>query len=174
MKWLLACLFVAAGSASVAQAAEVGLFITESHGAGGVEACSAIWTSDPAAVILVTRDVNRTDGEVWLIDLSQSGHQAPGAPWPNGFTVATWPEPEHPGLWNNLYVDDPQHMHLESEWPVATGQNMGDWPNGFPNGVSYYVGDDFNGDFVFASVTEAAATPAGPTTWGMIKSKYRH
>ena len=173
MKWLLVGLFIAAGSVSVAQGAEVGLFITESHGPGGIETCTAQWTSDPAAVIVITRDLNRPDGEVWLIDLTLSGHQAPGAPWPNGFTVATWPEPEHPGLWNNLYVDDPLHMHLESEWPVATGQNMADWPNGFPNGVSYYVGNDFNGDFVFASVTEAAATPAGPATWGRIKAKYR-
>jgi len=174
MKWLLVCLFVAAGSVSVAQAAQVGFNITEGYGPGGVETVTAQWGSDPSAVFIITRDLNRPEGEVWLIDLSQSGHQAPGASWPNGFTVATWPEPEHPGLWNNLYVDDPQHMHLESEWPVATGQNMGAYPNGFPNGVSYFVGQDYNGDDVFAAVTEAAATPAGPSTWGRIKSAYRN
>jgi len=173
MKLLLTCLFVAAASASVAQAAQVGLAISEGFGPGGIETCTAQWSSDPTAVITVTRDLTRLDGEVWLIDLSQSGHRAPGAQWPNGFTVATWPEPEHPGLWNNLYVDDAQHMHLESEWSVATGQNMGAYPNGFPNGVSYFVGQDFNGDDVFASVSEAAATPAGPATWGSIKSMYR-
>jgi hypothetical protein len=173
MKWLLTGLVVAAGFASVAQAADVGLAITEGYGPGNVETCTATWSSDPTAVILVTRDLTRLDGEVWLIDLSQSGHRAPGASWPNGFTVATWPEPEHPGLWNNLYIDDPLHMHLESEWSVATGQNMAQYPNGFPNGVSYFAGQDYNGDFVFASITETAATAAGSATWGSIKSLYR-
>jgi hypothetical protein len=173
MKWLLpSLLFVAAASASVAQAAQVGLSINETI-AGTVETCSATWSSDPSAVILVTRDPSRADGEVWLIDLTLSGHQAPGAPWPFGFVVASWQEIEHPGLWNNLYIDGPQHMHMESEWPVATGQNMGAYPNGFGNGVSYYGGSDFNGDDVFVSVNETPATPAGPSTWGKIKAQYR-
>jgi hypothetical protein len=173
MKWLLpSLLIVAAASASVAQAAQVGLQITESN-TGGAEICKATWSSDPSAVILVTRDPSRPDGEVWLIDLSLSGHQVPGAPYPFGFTVATWPEIEHPGLWNNLYIDSPQHLHMESEWQVATGQNMGDYPGGFPNGVSYYAGNDVNGDQVFVSVSEAPVTAAGPSTWGRLKAQYR-
>jgi hypothetical protein len=142
------------GTVSTAQAANVNLTITEEYLANGTETASAVWSSDPGAVITVTRDLSRTDGEVWLIDLTASGHQVPGAPWPAGFMVATWEEPEHPGLWNNLYINDPLHLTLESEWPVATGDNMGAYPNGFGNGVSYYAGADYNGDSVFARVVE--------------------
>jgi len=162
-----------AGSISIVQAAQVGFVITEAYSPGGPESASASWPSDPAAVFIVTRDLSRTDGEVWLIDLSQSGHQVPGSFWPNGFTVATWVEPEHAGFWNNLYIDDPHHMHLESEWPVATGQNMGAYPNGFGNGVSYYAGNDVNGDQVFVSVSEAVTTAVQTSTWGRLKSLYR-
>jgi hypothetical protein len=172
MKWLSLCVLSIALSASAAQAAQVGFSIVETHGPGGTETCSATLSSDPSAIIIVTRDLSRLDGEVWLIDLSASGHQIPGASWPFGFTVATWPEAEHPGQWNNVYIDDAHHMHMESEWATATGQNMGDYPGGFGNGVSYFAGQDVNGDDVFVSVSEEAATPAGAATWGKIKSLY--
>ena len=174
MKRLSLCLLLslAAGSISIAQAANVGFAITEAYSGSGSETASASWSSDPSAVITVTRDTSRTDGEVWLIVLPQS-HQVPGAGWPFGFTVATWTEVEHPGLWNNLHIDDAHHMHLESEWPVATGQNMGTYPNGFGNGVSYFAGFDVNGDHVFVSVSEAVSTPTRTSTWGRLKSLYR-
>lgn len=161
-----------AGTFSAAQAADVNLTITESCN-NSTETASAQWSSDPGAVITVTRDASRPDGEVWLIDLTASGHQVPGYPWPGGFTIATWTEPEHPGLWNNLYIDDPQHLHMESEWPVATGQNMGDYPNGFGNGVSYFAGFDVNGDRIFVRVVESPCTVATESaTWGQIKRLY--
>ena len=162
-----------AGTFSAAQAAQVNLTILESCNADGTETASAEWSSDPAAVITVTRDASRTDGEVWLIDLSASGHQVPGAPWPSGFTVATWNEPEHPGLWNNLYIDNPLHLHMESEWTTATGQNMGSYPNGFDNGVSYFAGNDYNGDQIFVRVVERPCPVATKSaTWGEIKGLY--
>jgi len=142
--------------APTAQAVDVNFTITESYLPDGTETASAAWSSDAGAVFTVTRDLSRTDGEVWLIDLSLSGHQVPGRRWPFGFTVATWREPEHPGLWNNLYIDDSLHMHMESEWETATGQNMGSFPNGFGSGVSFYAGRDFNDDSVFARVVEVA------------------
>jgi len=172
LKWLSLSALAVVLSVSAAQAADVGMAIVESNGPGGVEACSASWSSDPAAVITVTRQAG-VQGEVWLIDLSQSGHQVPGAAYPNGFTIATWVEPEHPGTFNNLYINDAQHMTMQSEWPTATGQNLGDYPGGFGNGVSYYAGDDSNGDHVFVSVSEQDATPTGHVTWGNIKSHYR-
>jgi hypothetical protein len=172
LKWLSLSAVAVALSVSAAQAADVGFSIVESNGPGGAEACSATWSSDPSAVFNVTRDDSQ-QGEVWLIDLSQSGHQAPGAPWPFGFTLATWVEPEHPGTYNNLHIVDPLHMVLESEWPTATGENLADYPGGFGNGVSYYAGNDFNGDQVFVSITEQDATPTNNVTWGNIKSHYR-
>ncbi len=149
--------------APTAQAADVNFTITESYLPDGTETASAAWSSDAGAVFTVTQDLSRTDGEVWLIDLSASGHQVPGISWPGGFRIATWEEPEHPGLWNNLYIDDPLHMHMESEWETATGQNMGSFPNGFRNGVSYFAGRGFNGDGVFVRVVEEAAIPEPAT-----------
>ena len=165
---LILAALLAVGSISTVQAANVNISIIESYFPNGKEMASAVWSSDAAAVINVTRDLSRTDGEVWLIDLTGSGHQVPGAPWPGGFTVATWQEPAaHAGMWNNLYIDDPLHMHMESEWPTATGQNMGVYPNGFGNGVSYYAGNDFNGDLVFPKVVEVAAPcPADESSSG--------
>jgi hypothetical protein len=138
-----------AGLASTAQAAAVGLPIIEEFALDGTPTASAFWSSDPGAVIHVTRDLTRTDGRVWLIDLTGSGHQV------NWFPVSnTWNDINSPGRWNNLYWDDALHLHLESEWPTATGNNMGGYPNGFDNGVSYIYGNDSNGDSVYASVTK--------------------
>jgi hypothetical protein len=50
---------------------------------------------------------------------------------------------------------------------------LADYPGGFGNGVSYYAGNDFNGDQVFVSITEQDATPTNNVTWGNIKSHYR-
>ncbi len=175
MKQMLA--FAVLGALSVAavpavQAASVSFNITEGLDTSGNEACVASWSSDPGATITVTR-VAGVAGEVWSIDLSASGHQVPGAAWPNGFMIATWEEPEHPGLWNNLYIVDSQHLRLESEWDVATGDNMGAYPGGFGNGVSYYGGTDFNGDKIYVRVSETEAVPTEATTWGQIKGLYR-
>jgi len=162
----------AAGTISTAQAqaAQVNLSIVESYCPGGqAEKASATWSSDPAAVITVTRDPNAAAGEVWLIDLTNSGHQVPGANWPSGFMTATWVEPEHTGLFNNLYIVDPQHLRLESEQEVGTGDNMPGncgavctWDTGFGNGVSFYAGLDLNGDAVYPQITETALDENDP------------
>ena len=137
-----------AGFVSTAQADIVGLIITEAFAPDGTPTASAhLWTSPNP--LTVTRDLSRTDGRVWLIDLTGSGHQLDGIP-----QIETWNDINSPGRWNNLYWDDPMHLHLESEWPIATGWNMAGYPNGFDNGVSWWFGRDFNGDDVCAVVNK--------------------
>lgn len=138
---------------TTAQAANVNINIAvTSCPDGTARSVAATWSSDPNAVINVTRVA--APGEVWQIDLSSSGHQVPGAPWPAGFFKAAWGDPAHAGRFSNLRIDAPQSMTLVTHATTAVGDNLGDYPNGFNNGVSYYAGDDFNGDSVFPRIVE--------------------
>ena len=106
-----------------AHTADVGFSIIEHYG-GPTETVSAVWSSDPAAHFTVTLATNSP--EVWLIDLTGSGHATIGGSdfvllSNNG--VVSWVEPEHPGLYNNLYFVDNLHWRLESEQPVAANPN---------------------------------------------------
>jgi hypothetical protein len=96
--------------------------------------------------------------EVWLIDLTGSGHATIGGgnfvpPKNNG--VVSWVEPEHPGLYNNLYFVDNLHWRLESEQPVAANPNANGIYGILGNGTGLYGGSDNNGDNVYISVSES-------------------
>ena len=151
-------LFAAAGIALVAsertRAANVGLqFIEDSI--GGVETARAVFSSAPATpAIGVPLSVNP---QVWLFDLTATGHATNGGgDWPlfgnNG--VVTWVEPEHPGLFNNLYFLDATHWRLESENPIAANPNADGSFGILGNGVSLFAGTDNNNDAVYAAVVE--------------------
>src|SRR5262249_29703792 len=134
------------------RAANVGLQLIEETIAG-VETARAVWSSDPSAPITVTKPSDNP--EVWLFDLTPSGHVTNGGgAWPGNGGVVTWVEPEHPNLFNNVYFLDAFHWRLESENPIAANPNAGGQFGILGNGVSYLAGQDNNGDFVFLSVTE--------------------
>ena len=138
-------------SVSVVDAAEVAFSIYEDMMYDGTRTAYATWGNDPSAEISVTRDGSRTDGIVWLIDLSGSGHKVNDDPsW-----VFSWKDIHGPGMYNNLYINDSLHLTLESGWPEATGNNGTFDLDPFDNGVSNGVGIDYNGDNVYARVVKA-------------------
>lgn len=153
-----------ASGAAQAQS-EVGLQIFEDYSTTP-ETAWAVWSSDTAAPIAVT--LVSASPEKWLIDLSNSGHATLGGggfPFqPNG--AFTWIEPEHPGLFNNLYYVDDTHWLLESEVDFAANPENGGFGI-FGNGVSIYAGNDVNGDFVYASVTEVPSPGWGISVLGV-------
>src|SRR5262245_33968384 len=154
--WVMPLAIAAMGLAAPnrASAQGVGFPIFEDDN-GGVETAHAEWSSDPSAVINVTKASDSP--EVWLIDLSNSGHATLGGGDFPGFGnngVMTWVEPEHPDLFNNLYFLDDTHWRLESENPVPANTNNDGIFGIFGNGTSIYAGNDFNGAPVFISVNE--------------------
>ena len=142
---VLALLFV---SVSVGNAANIALSIYEEMLIDGTRTAYATWGGDPGAVIHVTRDESRTDGVVWLIDLTDSGHTVTYFPdW-----VYSWADIHIPDRYNNLYMTGNESFTFESEWPVATGDNS----PVYSNGVSINAGLDYNGDGVFARIVKTA------------------
>ncbi len=137
--------------ASVGNAANVAFSIYEDMMYDGTRTAYAVWGNDPSAEISVARDGSRTDGIVWLIDLSGSGHKVNDDPgW-----VFSWKDIHGPGMYNNLYINDSLHLTLESGWPEATGNNGIFDLDPFDNGISNGVGIDYNEDNVYARVVKA-------------------
>lgn len=79
----------------------------------------------------------------------------------------TWKEPEHPGMFNNLFFLDPFHWRLESEQAVAANTNNDGVFGIFDNGVSIFAGIDFNGDQVFVAINEVQVVPE-PVTLALL------
>ena len=139
--------------ASVGNAADVVLTIYEDMTFDGVRTAYARWGGDPSAVINVTRDESRTDGVVWLVDLSESGHTFTYfSDW-----VYSWEDIHDSQLYNNLYMIDASHFTFESSW----SENTGNGSIVISNGVSYLAGIDYNGDSVYVRISKGVVPVDG-------------